>query len=277
VCRETLRFALSYARPVSYREIRIELGDPVAQLWLARPESRNSMTEAMGAEVERAVQEINSASGVRVLMVRGEGRSFSAGGDFQMLEERARASEVENRAAMRRFYRSFLAVRAVRVPTIAVLHGAAMGAGLCFAMACDLRVAAAGTKLGFNFVRVGLHPGMGATWFLPRLIGPSRATELLLTGRTLEAEEALAMGLVHQVHLAEALENAALILADEILSAAPVAVAQTKATLLGALERTLDESLAEEAHAQAVDFGTQDLKEAIAAFTEKRKPGFSGR
>jgi enoyl-CoA hydratase/carnithine racemase len=275
--RATLRFALSYAHRVSYREIRLDPSAPIAQLWLARPEARNAMTEAMGTEVERAVQEINAAPGVRVLVVRGEGKSFSAGGDFQMLEERAGANEVENRAAMQRFYRSFLAVRAVRVPTIAVLHGAAMGAGLCFAMACDLRIAAVGTKLGFNFVRVGLHPGMGATWLLPRLIGPSRATELLLTGRTLEAEEAVAMGLIHRVHSASALDAASRALADEIVSAAPVAVAQTKATLLGALDRTLDESLAEEAGAQAVDFGTQDLKEAIAAFTEKRKPGFSGR
>jgi enoyl-CoA hydratase len=262
---------------VTYREIRLELDEPIAQLWLARPESRNAMTEAMGAEVERAVQEINAASGLRVLMVRGEGKAFSAGGDFQMLEERARASELENRTAMQRFYRSFLAVRAVRVPTIAVLHGAAVGAGLCFAMACDLRVAAAKTKLGCNFVRVGLHPGMGATWLLPRLVGPSRAVELLLTGRTIEAEEGAVMGLVHQVHPAAALESSARALADEIVSAAPVAVAQTKATLTGSLERTLDAALDEEARAQSVDFGTQDLKEAIAAFTEKRKPGFAGR
>lgn len=262
---------------MSYREIRLDLSAPIASLWLARPDSRNAMTQAMGAEIEQAVHEINAASDVRVLVVRGEGKSFSAGGDFQMLQERALASEVENRAAMQRFYRSFLAVRAVRVPTIAVLQGAAMGAGLCFAMACDLRIAAKKTKLGVNFVRVGLHPGMGATWLLPRLVGPSRATELLLTGRTLEAEEAAVMGLVHQVHEPDMLEGAALSLAGEIVSAAPVAVAQTKATLLGSFDRTLDGALEEEARAQAVDFGTQDLKEAIAAFTDKRKPGFSGR
>jgi len=235
------------------------------------------MTEAMGAEIERAIPEINAVSSVRALVVRGEGKSFSSGGDFQMLQERANTSVGENRVAMRRFYRSYLAIRDVRVPTIAVLHGAAMGAGLCFAMACDLRVAATGTKLGVNFVRVGLHPGMGATWLLPRLIGPSRATELLLTGRTLVADEAAAMGLVHQVHSEAQLEGAVRALADEIASAAPVAVAQTKATLLGSFDRTLDESLEEEASAQAVDFVTADLKEAIAAFTEKRAPRFSGR
>jgi enoyl-CoA hydratase/carnithine racemase len=262
---------------VSYREIRLELGGPIARLYLARPESRNAMTQAMGDEVERAVHEINTSPEVRVVVVRGDGKSFSAGGDFEMLQVRARAKEEENRSAMQRFYRSFLAVRALRAPSIAVLHGAAMGAGLCLAMACDLRIAAAGTKLGLNFVRVGLHPGMGATWFLPRLVGPSRATELLLTGRTLEAEEALAMGLVHQVRPQPDLEQAVQALADEMAAGAPVAVAQTKATLQGSLDRTLGEALTEEANAQAVDFGTRDLGEAILAFGEKRKPRFEGR
>jgi enoyl-CoA hydratase len=262
---------------VGYQEIRLEPSEPIAQLYLARPESRNAMTEAMGAEVVRAVQEINALPGVRVLIVRGEGKSFSAGGDFRMLEERAQASEDANRVSMRRFYRSFLSVRAVRAPTLAVLHGAAVGAGLCFAMACDLRIAATGTKLGVNFVKVGLHPGMGATWLLPRLVGPSRATELLLTGRTVEADEALAIGLVHEVHPPETLEEAARALAEQVASSAPVAVAQAKATLLGSFDRTLDEVLAEEASAQAVDFGTEDLREAIRAFSDKRTPRFIGR
>jgi enoyl-CoA hydratase len=262
---------------VSFSEIRLELGDPIARLTLARPDSRNPMSEAMGVEVERAVEEVNRAHAVRVLVVRGEGKSFSAGGDFRMLEERAQTSEDDNRTAMQRFYRSFLSVRSVRVPTLAVLHGAAVGAGLCFAMACDLRIAAAGTKLGVNFVRVGLHPGMGATWLLPRLVGPARATELLLTGRTLEAEEALAIGLVHQVHPPEALEEAVRALAEQVAEGAPVAVAQTKATLTGSFDRTLDEALAEEARAQAVDFGTQDLREALRAFAERRVPRFVGR
>jgi enoyl-CoA hydratase len=163
------------------------------------------------------------------------------------------------------------------VPTVAILHGAAVGAGLCFAMACDLRVAAEGTKLGVNFVRVGLHPGMGATWLLPRLVGPARATELLLTGRTLDADEALAIGLVHQVHAEGALEEAVRALVEQIAAGAPIAVAQTKSTLLGSSDRTLDETLLEEARAQAIDFGTEDLKEALQAFSERRAPRFEGR
>jgi enoyl-CoA hydratase len=210
-------------------------------------------------------------------VLRGDGASFSAGGAFSMLEERSRDREDENLIAMQRFYRSFLCVRDLRAPTIVRLHGAAMGAGLCLAMACDLRLAAAGTKLGLNFVRVGLHPGMGATWLLPRLVGPSRATELLLTGRTLEAEEAARIGLVHQVHPAEELDHAVATLAEEIASGAPIAVAQTKGTLLGSFDRTLDEALEREAGAQAVDFATEDLREAVRAFGEKRKPTFQGR
>ena len=157
---------------MTYREIRLDLQSPIAELTLARADTRNAMTVVMGDEVSHAVGELNAARHVRALIVRGDGKGFSSGGDFNMLEERARATEGENRVAMRKFYESFLSIRAVRVPTIAVLHGAAMGAGLCFALACNLRLAATGTKLGANFVRVGLHPGMGATWLLPPTLRP---------------------------------------------------------------------------------------------------------
>ena len=261
---------------MSYQHIRLSTGE-IGELVLARPDVRNAMIADMGAEIERAVGEIN-ASKLRVLIVRGEGKGFSAGGDFKMIEARTQASTAENEPAMRRFYGAFLSIRAVRVPTIAVLHGAAIGAGLCFAMACDLRVAAADAKFGVNFVRIGLHPGMGATYLLPRLVGPAAAAELLLTGRTIDAQDALRMGLVSRVLPSpeEALAEARA-LAKEIAAAAPIPVAQVKATLAGALERNLEQALAAEAAAQAVDFTTEDLKEAIRAFGEKRTPTFSGR
>jgi enoyl-CoA hydratase len=261
---------------VSYQHIRLSTGE-IGELVLARPDVRNAMIADMGVEIERAVDEIN-ASNMRVLIVRGEGKGFSAGGDFKMIEARTQASKAENEPAMRRFYGAFLSIRNVRVPTIAVLHGAAIGAGLCFAMACDLRVAAADAKLGVNFVRIGLHPGMGATYLLPRLVGPAAAAELLLTGRTIDAAEALRIGLVSRVLPSpEAALADAHALATEIATAAPIPVTQVKVTLQNALERNLAEALATEAAAQAVDFTTEDLKEAIRAFGEKQTPTFSGR
>jgi enoyl-CoA hydratase len=262
---------------VTYLECKLDLNAPIAKLWLARPGSRNAMSESMGLELERAVDELNAHREVRVVLLEGEGGTFSSGGDFTMLERRANATQEENRLAMRRFYASFLSVRSLRVPSIAVLRGAAMGAGLCLAAACDLRVAAEETKLGANFVRVGLHPGLGGSWLLPRLIGVGPATELILTGRTIDADEALHLGLVNQVHPSDALEEAAQRLAESIAQAAPIAVAQAKATLAGALPDHLDAALDREAGAQAVDFSTEDLREAIAAFAEKRPPRFMGR
>ena len=259
-----------------YREIRLVVAGPVAELVLARPAARNAMTDAMGAEVAHAVAAINASATVRVVLMRGEGEAFSAGGDFAMLAQRARATPDENRVAMRGFYASFLTVRALRVPTVAVIAGSAIGAGLCLAMACDLRLAASHVKLAASFVRVGLHPGMGATWLLPRLVGPAIAAELLLTGRAIDAAEALRIGLVNQVHAAEALDGAAWALARELAAAAPLAVARTKATLAGALERTMDDALACEAEAQALDFGTADLGEALQAAAERRAPTFRG-
>jgi enoyl-CoA hydratase/carnithine racemase len=267
---------MSDGAATGYQEIRLVVDGPVAELVLARPAARNAMTDAMGIEIAHAVAAINGNAAVRVVLVRGDGEAFSAGGDFAMLAERARATEAENRMTMRRFYASFLTVRAVRVPTIAVIAGSAIGAGLCLALACDLRLAASHVKLAASFVRVGLHPGMGATWMLPRLVGPAIAAELLLTGRAIDAPEALRIGLVNQVHAADALDGAAWALAREIAAAAPLAVAQTKATLAGALERTLDDALAREADAQAIDFGTADLGEALQAAAQRRTPTFRG-
>ncbi len=257
-------------------QIKLTIG-PVATLTLARPDARNAMTEAMGLEIARAVDVLNASDEVRVVLVRGEGVAFAAGGDFDFIEARARAPGEENRRVMGRFYRLFLSIRRLRAPSIAVLHGAAVGAGCCFALACDLRLAASGAKLGLNFVRIGLHPGMGATYLLPRLVGPARAAELLLTGRLVPAEEALALGLVNAVHPPEGLLAAATALAEEIAKGAPLAVQQCKASLQRALERSLDGCLEEEAYAQAIDYASADLLEGVAAFREKRAPRFSGR
>ncbi len=252
------------------------IGGEIAELVLMRPAARNAMTDAMGAEIRRAVEELNADATVRVVLVRGEGEAFSAGGDLSMLAARAKLPEAENRVAMRRFYGDFLSVRALRVPTLAVIGGPAIGAGLCLAMACDLRVAAAGVKLAASFVRLGLHPGMGATYLLPRLIGTAAATELLLTGRAIDAEEALRLGLVSQVHPRDMLDVAARALATQIAAAGPIAVAETKATLAAAIDRGLGSALDREAAAQAIDFGTDDLREALQAAAERRPPRFRG-
>jgi enoyl-CoA hydratase len=255
--------------------VRIELGR-VTTLTLNRPDKHNAMTAEMGRALAEAVRAVNADEAVRLVLIRGEGRAFSAGGDFSLIEENSRRSKEENRAAMPLFYRSFLSVLEIRVPTLAVIHGAAVGAGLCLALACDLRFAAERAKLGANFVRVGLHPGMGCSLLLPRLVGPARAAELILSGRLVSGEEAAAIGLVNRAVPSEELENRIALIQAEILAAAPVAVRQAKATLVAPVLRALDEALAREAECQAEGFATADLREAITAFREGRAPVFHG-
>jgi enoyl-CoA hydratase len=260
---------------VRYQHIDLSCDGHVAELSLDNPGSRNAMTDAMAQEFRVAIKELNNRDDVRVLIVHGAGSAFSAGGDWDMLEKRAAENPESNRRAMRLFYDRFLAIRRLRVPSIAAVNGAAIGAGACLAVACDLRIAAASAKFGFTFVRIGLHPGMGATHLLPRLVGPGVAAELLLTGRTIDAEEALRIGLVNEV-VDDALA-AARAKAAAIATAAPVAVQQTKSSLRGAFNRTLDDSLEAEARAQAVDYGTEDLIAGISAVRTNRTPTFRGR
>jgi enoyl-CoA hydratase/carnithine racemase len=163
------------------------------------------------------------------------------------------------------------------VPTIAKLHGAAVGAGLCLAMACDLRLAASEAKLGANFVRVGLHPGMGCTLLLPRLVGAAKAAELIFTGQLVSGDEAARIGLVNRAVPRADLDRELGALVEQLSAVAPIALVQAKATLLAPILSSLDEALGREANAQAIDFATADLGEAVSAFRAGRTPAFSGR
>ncbi len=262
---------------MKYENIELVVAGEIAELVLARPDVRNAMSPGMGRDIAAAVQELNEQEGLRAVIVHGRGRSFSSGGDFELLEARTRDAPERNRVAMRAFYLSFLALRELHVPTIAAIHGHAIGAGLCVALACDVRLAARGAKLGLTFPRVGLHPGMGATFLLPRLLGHARAAELMLTGRVFDADHAEHIGLLSRVVEEGNLLPAAREVAAEIATCAPIAVAQLTATLRHGGHRTLDETLDREALCQAVDYATADMAEAIDAFRNKRAPVFVGR
>jgi enoyl-CoA hydratase len=175
------------------------------------------------------------------------------------------------------FYRTWLAIRDLEVPTIAAVNGAAVGAGLCLALACDLRYAATGARLSAPFTALGLHAGMAATWLLPEAVGVVRARELLLTGRAVDAAEAAAIGLVNGVVPADSLLDEVLATAARIAAGAPVAVRLTKAGLSGGAFRSFEDALAWEAIAQPVTMATDDLREGIAAARQRRAPRFTGR
>ena len=258
--------------------IRVTFSDTgVATLAFSRPDQRNALDEATALAFSEAVQKLKADASVRAVIVAGEGIAFCAGGDLGMLQDLTRSSAPIARERMRRFYGSFLGLASLDVPVIAAIHGAAVGAGMALTLACDVRIVAADAKVGFNFSRLGIPPGMGTSFLLPRAVGTARATELLLSGRLLPGTEAVAMGLCHEVHpSAHDVKTRARTLADDLASAAPVAVRLTKEALRRDLAG-LDAALAQEAAAQALAYGTYDLKEGVAAAMERRPPRFEGR
>jgi enoyl-CoA hydratase/carnithine racemase len=163
------------------------------------------------------------------------------------------------------------------VPTIAAVNGAAIGAGLGLALACDIRYAAAGARLGVPFVQLGMHAGMGGTYLLPEVVGRAHARDLLLTGRIVDAEEALRLGLVSRVMEPDMFRNEVLAAAEGVAGTAPIASRLTKQALADGGHADLESCLQWEALAQPVTLATSDLQEGIRAAREKRRPAFEGR
>ncbi|HVF19412.1 MAG TPA: enoyl-CoA hydratase-related protein [Mycobacteriales bacterium] len=258
--------------------LRVERpSDGVLQLTFALPERRNAMTTELTSAWVQAVADVAADRTVRAVVVTGEGSAFCAGGDLSWLAESPDMTVSDLRDRMLPFYRSWLAVRDLEVPVIAAVNGPAIGAGLCVALACDIRYASTEATFSAPFVRLGIHAGMAATFLLPEAVGVPRARELLLTGRRVDAEEALRIGLCEAVHPPERLLEEALATAGQIAANAPVAVRLTKAALAFAGHRSIAEALAWEGVAQPVTMATEDLLEGIAAQGERRTPRFTGR
>ena len=255
--------------PEPIRVERTGVDASVALVVFDDPERRNAMTEAMGGALAATVARLATDTTVRAVVLTGAGAAFSAGGDLAMLEGMSRAGQADpggatharHRTFMRDFYARFLSVRELPCPTIAAIQGAAIGAGLAVALGCDLRVAARDATLGLNFTRLGIHPGMGSSWTLPRLVGPAHAADLLLTGRLIDGAEAERIGLVNRAVAREEVVACALALADEVARAAPLAVRQTKQSLLRTLDVTLADQLDVEAEQQAICYESSDLGE----------------
>ncbi|MDJ0787565.1 MAG: enoyl-CoA hydratase [Myxococcota bacterium] len=259
--------------------------DGVATVTFEDPERLNAMTEAMGHALAERMGALATDEAVRVVVLTGAGRAFSAGGDLAMLTRMSEAGQADaggptrdrHHEFMRGFYGLYLSVRDLPQPSIAAINGPAVGAGCCVALACDLRVVSKKARMGLNFTRLGIHPGMGATWTLPRLIGSAQAAELLYTGRLVSGEEALSIGLVNRAVEPEDVLSSAQELAREIATTSPIALRQTKQSLARTEGSSLSQQLDREAAAQALCYETRDLGEGLAAVQEKREPRFEGR
>jgi enoyl-CoA hydratase len=262
--------------------VRIERpDDQIALVVLDDPARRNAMTEAMADRFAEAMGTLGTDPRLRAVVVTGAPPAFSAGGDLDMLAEhahRARDEDLDTVPAMRRFYDRFLSVRAVPVPVIAAVNGPAIGAGLCVALACDLRIAATDARLGLPFARLGLYPGMGATWLLPRAVGAMRAAHLLYTGATIDGDEAARIGLCLRSVPGATVVEEALQTARSIAESSPMVVRQLKARLAEAASAPeLSTILEVEAATQAISYRSEDLAEGLAAADARRRPVFPGR
>ncbi|MEZ5091671.1 enoyl-CoA hydratase/isomerase family protein [Nocardioides sp.] len=262
----------------SAAHLRVERPSPgVVLLTLDNPEQRNAMSDQMTESWVATIDQLAADADLRAVVVTGEGSAFCSGGNTSWIASEPDATVDRLRTRMLPFYRSWLAIRRLEVPTIAAVNGAAIGAGLCLALACDLRYAAAGARLGAPFVRLGMHAGMGATWLLPEVVGEAAARDLLLTGRTVDADEALRLGLVSRVLPAETFLDEVLGVAAEVAATAPIASRLTTVALRGGPPADLEAALQWEALAQPVTLATADLQEGIAAARERRPPVFRGR
>jgi len=254
--------------------------DDIVVLTFNDPERLNAMTRAMGEAFRDRIAALTNDTAMRALVITGGGRAFSAGGDLQMIDEvtqmahQGRRQEVTD--FMRSFYSLFLSVRDIPVPTLAAINGHAIGAGLCVALACDVRYVAESAKLALNFTKLGLHPGMGASWTLPRLLGPSRAAEWMYTSRRVSGGEAAAQGLASEALASEDVLPRAMETAREIAACSPIAVRSLKRGLVRTEGNDLPGQLDVEAAEQALCYESQDMLEGIAAGRERREPEFEG-
>lgn len=249
----------------------------VATLTLNLPERRNVMSKEMTASWVRAIAALKDDPAVRCVVVTGAGTAFSSGGDTGWITADKNATVDYLRSRMLPFYKAWLTITELEVPTIAAINGHAVGAGLCMALGADLRYAVDDAKLSVPFNRLGMHPGMACTYLLPQVAGMTVAKELILTGRTITGAEAAALGVVNRSFPADVFAKEVAEIATAIAQNAPIPTRLSKVALRDGGHAGMEEAIQWEALAQPITLAAEDLYEGIAAAKEKRTPQFKGR
>lgn len=259
-------------------QILVERDGAIGWIRINRPERLNAFVGSMREDLEAGLHELEADDAIRCVILIGVGRAFSTGGDVRVM---AGLIEEEDRDAFAELVRTGARIVSfidrMTKPVIAAINGPAAGAGACLALACDLRVASEAASIGLTFLRVGLHPDWGGSYFLPRLVGDALAAELIYTGGMISAERAERLGIVNRVVPAAELEPAARALAGQIAAGPRQVIAAVKRSLRRSGCATLDEMLQMETEAQLAAFDSPDFREGITAFMEKRAPHFGKR
>lgn len=272
-----------WERKVLYETIALKKEGPVASVILNRPEVMNAISPRMFEEIHDALQVVNTDSSIRVVILTGAGRAFCAAVDIdEESKGKDRFLPDMDPGAQREFIRSLpqnvtRAIVNLEKPTIAMVNGPAVGDGFDWVLACDLKVASTKARFMCGFIRMGLIPDTGATWFYPRLLGLSKTFEMFFTESWLEAEEAYRIGLLNRLVAPEALERETMDLANKVARQSPIAMKLTKKHVYRGLKMSLDEALEMAVDGEIVALSTEDHREALAAFREKRAPVFKGK
>lgn len=259
-------------------ELHYTVDAGIALITLNRPDKRNAFAPELLRLWREALLDAQQRSDVRAIVITGAGPDFCAGGDLNNMRARQAEPALERKESLAEQIQTIpLTLAQIDKPVLAAVNGAATGAGMDMALMCDLRVAGASTRLAERYIALGILPGAGGAWFLPRIIGTARAMELLWTGRWVYASEALTLGLVNEVVADADVLPRTLELAKQIASAPPVTVRMMKRSILQGLTMDLRAHLDQISSHMAVVASTQDHKEAVEAVFAKRSPNFVGR
>jgi enoyl-CoA hydratase/carnithine racemase len=260
-----------------YEHLLIKEEAGILTITLNRPDKLNAFIGHMRRDLAEALEAAGSDRGVRVVVITGAGRAFCAGGDVNFMAELMDRHDSEEFARILGSGRRVItSIRQMTKPVIAAVNGVASGAGCNLALACDLRIASTNATFSQSFLKVGLHPDWGGTYFLPRLLTPNKVCELFFLGEAIDASEAARLSLINQVVAPEDLEAATQQLAERLRAAPPIALAAAKQAVYASQAADLDEMLRYETEAQLRCFESEDGREGVRAFIEKREPTFTG-
>ncbi len=257
---------------MTYQFLQLEKQNAVGILRFNRPERLNAFDGVMVQEVPVALRELLEDESVRVIILTGNGKGFCAGADVNFLMELAATKDIARGEVLVSTGSEITEmIHAAEKPVIAAINGPVAGGGAGIALSCDIRIMARSASIGFTFIRIGLHPDLSCTYFLPRLVGPAKAAELLMTGEMISADEALRLGMVNHVVPDAELMPATLKLATTIAEKSPLALRLMKKGLHQTFEQPLDAMLKYEIYAQSLCFESKEAMEALQKFLVARK------